>query len=110
MYGQLLNLLDKPKFPEARKLAHLGVSLMPQRSTLSDANARRKDVFFGTTHYILYIRACVKTENREAEPRGTVGKGGGTARLNLAAQRAVYARKDANEGLSALCAVTMLQR
>lgn len=28
-------------FPEARKLAHLGIKLMPRRSTLSDANARR---------------------------------------------------------------------
>ena len=28
-------------FPEARKLAHLGINLMPRRSTLSDANARR---------------------------------------------------------------------
>ena len=29
---------------EARKLAHLGVSMMPTRSTLSDANARRPEV------------------------------------------------------------------
>ena len=26
-------------FPEARKLKHLGISMMPRRSTLSDANA-----------------------------------------------------------------------
>ena len=31
---------------EARKLAHLGVSMMPTRSTLSDANARRPEVIF----------------------------------------------------------------
>ena len=30
-------------FPEARKLAHLGISMMPRRSTLSDANARRSE-------------------------------------------------------------------
>ena len=29
---------------ESRKLAHLGVSMMPTRSTLSDANARRPEV------------------------------------------------------------------
>ena len=29
--------------PEARKLAHLGISVMPKRSTLSDANARRPE-------------------------------------------------------------------
>jgi hypothetical protein len=28
-------------FPEARKLTHLGIRMMPRRSTLSDANARR---------------------------------------------------------------------
>ena len=33
-------------FPEARKLAHLGIQVMPRRSTLSDTNARRpKKVF-----------------------------------------------------------------
>ena len=31
---------------EARKLAHLGVTTMPRRSTLSDANARRPEAFF----------------------------------------------------------------
>ena len=35
-------------FPEARKLSHLGISLMPRRSTLSDANARRPECIFGT--------------------------------------------------------------
>ena len=30
-------------FPEARKLSHLGINMMPRRSTLSDANARRID-------------------------------------------------------------------
>ena len=33
-------------FPETRKLAHLGISLMPRRPTLSDANARRKECVF----------------------------------------------------------------
>ena len=41
-------------FPEARKLAHLGVSLMPRRSTLSDANARRKECVFESIYRDLY--------------------------------------------------------
>ena len=31
---------------EARKLSHLGISMMPSRSTLSDANSRRPDAVF----------------------------------------------------------------
>ena len=31
---------------EARKLNHLGITMMPRRSTLSDANARRPEAFF----------------------------------------------------------------
>ena len=42
-------------FPEARKLAHLGVSLMPRRSTLSDANARRKECIFESVYRDLYV-------------------------------------------------------
>lgn len=34
-----LREISDSMFPEAHKLAHLGVSLMPRRSTLSDANA-----------------------------------------------------------------------
>ncbi len=41
-------------FPEARKLAHLGVSLMPRRSTLSDANARRPERIFEAIYRDLY--------------------------------------------------------
>ena len=33
-------------FPEARKLAHLGINMMPRRSTLSDANAPRPETVF----------------------------------------------------------------
>ena len=38
-----LRELTASMFPEARKLSHLGISLMTRRSTLSDANARRKE-------------------------------------------------------------------
>ena len=41
-------------FPEARKLAHLGIKLMPRRSTLSDANARRKECVFEAVYRDLY--------------------------------------------------------
>ena len=43
-------------FPEARKLAHLGISTMPRRSTLSDANARRPESVFEDTYRSLYSR------------------------------------------------------
>ena len=41
-------------FPEARKLAHLGINLMPRRSTLSDANSRRKECVFEAIYRDLY--------------------------------------------------------
>ena len=100
VYGQLINLLDKPKIlkisrenggeryvkrfdawqhlaimlyavikrydslreitggmmPEAHKLAHLGVSMMPRRSTLSDANLRRPESIFEAIYRDLYER------------------------------------------------------
>ena len=43
-------------FPEARKLAHLGINMMPRRSTLSDANARRPEIVFESTYRSLYAR------------------------------------------------------
>ena len=52
-FGSLREITDS-MFPEARKLAHLGVSLMPRRSTLSDANARRGEVIFGAVYRDLY--------------------------------------------------------
>ena len=42
--------------PEARKLAHLGISMMPRRSTLSDANARRPECIFEAIYRNLYER------------------------------------------------------
>ena len=43
-------------FPEARKLAHLGIRTMPRRSTLSDANARRPEKVFEDIYRSLYAR------------------------------------------------------
>ena len=41
-------------FPEARKLLHLGINVMPKRSTLSDANARRPESIFEAVYGDLY--------------------------------------------------------
>jgi len=43
-------------FPEVRKFAHLGISMMPRRSTLSDANARRPERIFECIYRSLYSR------------------------------------------------------
>ncbi len=39
-------------FPEARKFVHLGIGMMPRRSTLSDANARRPESIFEAANRI----------------------------------------------------------
>ena len=41
---------------EARKLGHLGISMMPSRSTLSDANSRRPESVFDAIYRDLYAR------------------------------------------------------
>ena len=41
---------------EARKLVHLGISMMPSRSTLSDANSRRPESVFEGIYRDLYAR------------------------------------------------------
>ena len=41
-------------FPEARKLSHLGINMMPRRSTLSDANTRRSEKVFEAIYRDLY--------------------------------------------------------
>lgn len=43
-------------FPEARKLAHLGIKTMPRSCTLSDANARRPAAMYEDTYRSLYVR------------------------------------------------------
>ena len=39
---------------ESRKLSHLGLTKIPKRSTLSDANVRRSEVIFGELYATLY--------------------------------------------------------
>ena len=39
---------------EARKLCHLGISMMTSRSTLSDANKGRPDAVFEAIYYLSY--------------------------------------------------------
>ena len=49
-----LREISDSMFPEARKLSHLGVGMMPRRSTLSDANARRSEGIFEAVYRDLY--------------------------------------------------------
>ncbi len=49
-----LREITESMFPEARKFAHLGINMMPRRSTLSDANARRPERIFETAYRDLY--------------------------------------------------------
>ena len=49
-----LREITNSMFPEARKFSHLSISMMPHRSTLSDANARRSEVIFEETYRDLY--------------------------------------------------------
>ena len=49
-----LREITNSMFPEARKFSHLSISMMPRRSTLSDANARRSEVIFEETYRDLY--------------------------------------------------------
>ena len=51
-----LREITNSMFPEARKFSHLGIEMMPRRSTLSDANARRPETIFEATYRDLYDR------------------------------------------------------
>ena len=49
-----LREITESMFPEAHKLAHIGVRMMPRRSTLADANARRPEGVFESIYRDLY--------------------------------------------------------
>ena len=51
-----LREISDSMFPETRKFAHLGIKMMPRRSTLSDANARRPEAVFEGIYRNLYAR------------------------------------------------------
>ena len=51
-----LREITNSMFPEANKFAHLGISMMPRRSTLADANARRPEAIFEHVYRSLYDR------------------------------------------------------
>ncbi len=53
---------------EARKLFHLGISSMPSRSTLSDANQRRPEVIFESIYRDLYAtyRHVLSSDSRKS--------------------------------------------
>ena len=59
---------------EARKLCHLGISMMTSRSTLSDANKRRPDAVFEAIYRDLYAtyhaRLFHRTAGVERNPNG----------------------------------------
>lgn len=44
--------------PEIHKFSHLGIKMIPRRSTLSDANSRRPESIFEHTYRSLYARYC----------------------------------------------------
>ena len=52
---------------EARKLCHLGITAMPSRSTLSDANRRRPEVIFESIYRDLYAtyRHVLSSDSRK---------------------------------------------
>ncbi len=57
---------------EARKLHHLGISVMPSRSTLADANKRRSEFIFEAIYRNLYdtYHSRLSSDNRtKAEPK-----------------------------------------
>ena len=56
---------------EANKLSHVGIMNMPRRSTLSDANARRPEAFFGAVYKRLYERykGILSSDSRQAGSR-----------------------------------------
>ena len=67
-----LREITNSMFPEARKLAHLGISLMPRRSTLADANARRSERIFEAAYRDLY--STYKEELSSDSRKGQVPK------------------------------------
>jgi hypothetical protein len=48
----------------ARKLVHLGMCYMVRRSTLSDANGRRKSALFGDIYMSVYAIHCESLSDR----------------------------------------------
>ena len=59
-----LREISDSMFPEARKLAHIGVRVMPRRSTLSDANSRRSEKVF--TNFLKMVEENCRKERRVA--------------------------------------------
>ncbi len=65
-----LREITNSMFPEARKFSHLSISMMPRRSTLSDANARRSEVIFEETYRDLYAtyKGELSSDSRKHQP------------------------------------------
>lgn len=71
-----LREISDSMFPEARKLAHLGIRLMPRRSTLSDANARRPEAIFEAAYRHLYAtyRGELSADSRKRQTPRWLGR------------------------------------
>lgn len=50
-----LREISASMYPETHKLSHLGITSLPRRSTLSDANARRSEFVFEKVYRDLYM-------------------------------------------------------
>ena len=64
---------------ESRKLCHLGIRLMPSRSTLSDANRRRPEIIFESIYRDLYTtyRNILSSDSRKNRDKDLLFKGVG---------------------------------
>lgn len=64
-----LREISSSMFPEARKLSHLGITAMPRRSTLADANKRRPDSIFEAIYRDLYAtyREELSSDSRQRQ-------------------------------------------
>ena len=56
LYAVIKKFDSLREITDSSKLAHLGINMMPRRSTLSDANARRPETVFESTYRSLYAR------------------------------------------------------
>ena len=64
-----LREITDPMFPGVRKLSHPGIGLMPRRSTLADANARRPESIFEAICRNLYatFRHGLSSDSRKRQ-------------------------------------------
>ncbi len=66
-----LREIEASMLVEVRKLRHLKLNSIPKRSTLSDANVRRSEAFFGEVYRDLYLtyRDALSADSRQKEKK-----------------------------------------